>query len=383
MYIIETMGGRMTLLIIIGLISACAVLAFFWKKVLNKDFFSADVGDFVLGVRVFAAILLGAFIANGINEAHRLVDAHHLAFAEEITPYTPYLGDYPFIPAEEEGSSEYKFCDADGNRITYAEGLQIFYDTHDFILDIEGRVVKTYPKGMAPAEEKNTRSLDCPYYLFNMTKEQQDAYFAAKSLVEKDNISRQGLYKKLTDPYSRNYPPEIADFAIEAALQNGKVDFTQECIDWVNGYMGIYTSAKREDVFQYLTGPDGDGFTVEEAEIALATKFPSAPADNAEASETPEANTASEASYLLPDSAWRLMTDADLQGLGHRELCLARNEIYARHGRIFQTPALSDYFNSQSWYEGRYSEVELSEIEKQNVDIIRAYEDAHFGGSYY
>ena len=31
---------------------------------------------------------------------------------------------------------------------------------------------------------------------------------------------------------------------------------------------------------------------------------------------------------------------------------LAKNEIYARHGRKFVTQRIADYFNSKSWYKG-------------------------------
>ena len=34
------------------------------------------------------------------------------------------------------------------------------------------------------------------------------------------------------------------------------------------------------------------------------------------------------------------------------QLELAKNEIYARHGRKFVTQRIADYFNSKSWYKG-------------------------------
>jgi hypothetical protein len=54
---------------------------------------------------------------------------------------------------------------------------------------------------------------------------------------------------------------------------------------------------------------------------------------------------------------------------------MAINEIYARHGRIFKTPEIGDYFESQSWYEGtldadHFDESVFSDIENQNIQII-------------
>lgn len=66
-----------------------------------------------------------------------------------------------------------------------------------------------------------------------------------------------------------------------------------------------------------------------------------------------------------------------LAGLSLNELRLLRNEVYARHGRIFGTPWLQQYFDMQPWYrpheEGKEPS-ELSTVEKQNIDTIVAYE---------
>ena len=41
--------------------------------------------------------------------------------------------------------------------------------------------------------------------------------------------------------------------------------------------------------------------------------------------------------YIIADSATRLLTTSDIQGLTARELNYAKNEIYARHGRKFDS----------------------------------------------
>ena len=92
--------------------------------------------------------------------------------------------------------------------------------------------------------------------------------------------------------------------------------------------------------------------------------------------------------YLLPDSNTRYLTEADLSGLTHEELCFARNEIFARHGRIFQTPQIAAYFNSKSWYKGTVSAANFSEsvfnaYERANISLISEYEQKYYGGSYY
>ena len=92
---------------------------------------------------------------------------------------------------------------------------------------------------------------------------------------------------------------------------------------------------------------------------------------------TMESTTSSE--YILPDSSQRVLADSEVSGLSKQELRLARNEIYARHGRRFDDQELQNYFNSKSWYSGTinpsdFSESLLSSTEKNNIDTIKKYE---------
>jgi YARHG domain-containing protein len=72
----------------------------------------------------------------------------------------------------------------------------------------------------------------------------------------------------------------------------------------------------------------------------------------------------------------KLISDAMLTGLSLHELRLLRNEIYARHGRIFKTMWLQQYFGSQPWYDPKedFKDEEVSGSDKTNVETIVAYE---------
>lgn len=83
--------------------------------------------------------------------------------------------------------------------------------------------------------------------------------------------------------------------------------------------------------------------------------------------------------YVLPDSDKKYLTKSDLQDLSAWELKLARNEIYARHGRKFNDEQLQDYFNSRSWYKGTVNPDDFSvsvfnAYEKANAEFIASYE---------
>jgi hypothetical protein len=84
---------------------------------------------------------------------------------------------------------------------------------------------------------------------------------------------------------------------------------------------------------------------------------------------------------IIPDSSTRRLTPADIAGLGPLRLRLARNEIFARHGRRFNDPDLADYFGRQSWYRPVADEVDLSEVELANVALLRRTETSHMAGA--
>lgn len=85
--------------------------------------------------------------------------------------------------------------------------------------------------------------------------------------------------------------------------------------------------------------------------------------------------------YILPQSNSRYYSKSELSSLSLNDLWIARNEIYARHGRGFRDEALQDYFNRQSWYTYRYSPDEfdsmsgvLNDYEITNADTIKSIE---------
>ena len=86
--------------------------------------------------------------------------------------------------------------------------------------------------------------------------------------------------------------------------------------------------------------------------------------------------------YLLPDSDSRYLTEDDLAGFTAEQCRLARNEIYARHGRRFSDPALQRYFDSLSWYSGTiepsdFNDNVFNSYERANCRLIVQYEQEH------
>jgi serine/threonine-protein kinase len=67
---------------------------------------------------------------------------------------------------------------------------------------------------------------------------------------------------------------------------------------------------------------------------------------------------------------------SDLGGMSADELRRLRNTVYARHGRMFNTPELQRYFDSRPWYTRRldYGEQDLTSVDKRNLNVIMAAE---------
>ncbi|KAA0548385.1 YARHG domain-containing protein [Bacillus sp. BGMRC 2118] len=81
--------------------------------------------------------------------------------------------------------------------------------------------------------------------------------------------------------------------------------------------------------------------------------------------------------YLLPESHVRRLSEFEISGLTKAELRLARNEIYARHGYVFNSEDLQRYFSAQNWYFPIHTyDGMLTDIERYNVDLIKKVEDA-------
>ena len=90
---------------------------------------------------------------------------------------------------------------------------------------------------------------------------------------------------------------------------------------------------------------------------------------------------AAQSGYVLPGSDSRYLREDDLRGLTAEECRLARNEIFARHGRRFEDPSLQTYFDACSWYTGTvaaedFDECVFNEYEAANIAFIREYETA-------
>lgn len=127
------------------------------------------------------------------------------------------------------------------------------------------------------------------------------------------------------------------------------------------------SDVKPQDSDDYIQDVSLDAFSIGES------SDDSSASDNAEAAEVAMEDSNG---YILPDSASRKLKKSDLAGMTAQQLSYAKNEIYARHGRVYKSSELQDYFNEKDWYEENddFKDEDLSKKEAENTKFIAAYQ---------
>ena len=158
-----------------------------------------------------------------------------------------------------------------------------------------------------------------------------------------------------------------------------RVDLEQPATndDATSGDADAEGDAQAEDADAEADDSTSTGNGADAASVDGADSGSSLGASPSGGADEPSSDASSSQDYILPNSSTELISEQDLEGLSDWELYIARNEIYARHGRGFQ-----EYFGSKSWYVERYTPEEfdanptLSDIELQNVETIHNVEKA-------
>lgn len=101
---------------------------------------------------------------------------------------------------------------------------------------------------------------------------------------------------------------------------------------------------------------------------------PAPPANLAKTFNPPPAPAATQDGFFFINSDRVRIRREELIGMSRDQLRLARNEIYARRGRLFRDPQLAAYFSRFSWYKPHAWEVPLNAVEQANVNLIASME---------
>jgi len=171
-------------------------------------------------------------------------------------------------------------------------------------------------------------------------------------LVYEDGTSEWILYS--SDPNDTSYEPA-------------------SIVDYSNGTGRFYLVENRETAEKMELGMVFDREDGTETEMVLV--WDADPVKNRLSNE-----------YIIWQSSQVLITEYDMPN-DKNQVRLARNEIYARYGRKFKDTDLQGYFNNKSWYYGAiepeyFNDSWLSEVEKENIKRLEAYENSLPSPSY-
>ena len=92
-----------------------------------------------------------------------------------------------------------------------------------------------------------------------------------------------------------------------------------------------------------------------------------------EASEVVDADA--EGEYVFPNSDTEYLSYEEVSAKSDEDLLWGRNEIYARHGYIFQDESIRQHFENTDWYQGTVSSDQFdtsvfNDYELANIDLI-------------
>lgn len=124
---------------------------------------------------------------------------------------------------------------------------------------------------------------------------------------------------------------------------------------------------------------DSENSSSDNSDGKSTTKSSSSKSTNTIKSTNSVNNNAKSGDYIFYNSDSVALSDDQLNSLSAENLALARNEIYARHGYIFQTEPYKSYFNNKTWYKPnaafKGSDDELNSTERYNVQVLLKHEN--------
>ena len=169
--------------------------------------------------------------------------------------------------------------------------------------------------------------------------------------------------------------------SVGAAIKDGAAYYTFSNDGYGNSGNGVLTFRGRTSEWKSIINKDTPVYyNVVKVSNSVEQPAEAEPSEPPQTEETTENRT--EDDYVLPGSDTSYLTEEDLRNMTPEELRIARNEILARHGRRFNDPALTAYFESKDWYKGdvdpetfdneRMSE--LNDFELKNIALIQSME---------
>lgn len=214
---------------------------------------------------------------------------------------------------------------------------------------------------------------------------------AAAPFVEQDTEKNAPVAPYPASVEVSRVPVQDAQVVVEPSSGNGRkktllVIVAVLCISAVALCIALFGGSSKPIPASTAVSSNGASVQADESSVVSSSSSDSDRQGSATASSSGGANEAQvekesdreeEKSYILADSDSRYYGKAELEAMDLRDLYLARNEIFARHGRGFKNEDLQQYFESKEWYSQRYSPIEfdsmdtpLNDCELKNSELM-------------
>ena len=164
-----------------------------------------------------------------------------------------------------------------------------------------------------------------------------------------------------------------------------KISLIVGCVVAVVLLVLVILAASKPSIGFLKDTPFSSATSVEQTNEDDATTDDNENSDESDKSETDKksedkssTDTSKTKTYVLENSSSKELTNSDISGLTDDEICIAQNEIWARHGRKFKNNWLQAYFNKQSWYSGTIEADEFlnkyspSDLENKNAQFLNS-----------
>ncbi len=183
------------------------------------------------------------------------------------------------------------------------------------------------------------------------------------------NLMVDGQGKLLVDVTAYDTP--VDDFKVEA-----------EDTDWSSPRWYFSGFETLDDLYKTVVTANADVYTHEDnvdESVAPASAPQEKKSKKSKKSSEKKEIKAGNSDYIIPNSDSVALTKDDIKDLTLQELNYAKNEIYARHGRKFESEELKAYFEGKSWYKGtidpkEFNDNMLSQVERDNIKLIKDLE---------
>ncbi len=142
-------------------------------------------------------------------------------------------------------------------------------------------------------------------------------------------------------------------------------------------YEGLWKSPNGSEGVFFVSRDEGkDAVKQRELQKMMEVKNSQINIENNTNRPTPITAGGSDAKIQYAVTSTRNLHESELANLSANDLRIIRNEIYARHGRMFKSTDLRNYFSKYSWYnvlksyDDKTIEKEFNSYEKHNVELL-------------